>query len=68
MTTQPRFTQHNTVGHTAVELAELNRRYEAMLATYANPDDTIRTGSDPHFFGPVPVRDYVARRVLMEFE
>ena len=67
---QNKFNADNTTGHTAAEIAKLNRRYNARIKTYIETygeGGMIRTGSDPHFFGPISIEDYVARLVLTEF-
>lgn len=63
------FTSDNTEGHSDTELAEFNRRYHELLATYGGDPDAlvVRMGSDPHFFRAITtVGEYVQRLVLTE--
>lgn len=63
-----RFTATNTVGFTAAELIELNRRYVAKLTTCGDPSELIRSDSNPHFFRFMPREFYLALSVLAEFD
>ena len=54
---QPRFRRDNTEGYTDEHLADLNRHYEARLATYSAQDRCEKS-----------VRDYVAERARVEFD
>ena len=54
---QPRFRRDNTEGYTDEQLADLNRHYEARLATYSAQDRCEKS-----------VRDYVAERARVEFD
>jgi hypothetical protein len=54
---QPKFRTDNTDGYDSVQLAELNRRYDERIATYA-PDAQAEKS----------VRDHVAERILAEFD
>jgi hypothetical protein len=54
---QPRFRWDNTEGYTEEQLADLNRLYEARLATYSAQDRCEKS-----------VRDYVAERAQVEFD
>ncbi len=51
------FSDDNTEGYNATQLAELNRRYEERLAAY---DQDMRAEKS--------LRDFVAERVLAEFD
>jgi hypothetical protein len=53
----PRFRRDNTEGYTEKQLADLNRLYEARLATYSAQDRSEKS-----------VRDYVAERAQVEFD
>jgi len=53
----PRFRRDNTEGYTEEQLADLNRLYEARLATYSAQDRYEKS-----------VRDYIAERAQVEFD
>jgi hypothetical protein len=54
MTMIERFNEDNTEGYTGAELAEMNRRYEALL---------IKEGFDPDVENEKSTRDYLAYQV-----
>lgn len=51
------FHADNTSGYDATQLAELNRRYIAKIATYSPEDQAEKS-----------VQDHIAERVLAEFD